>query len=192
MLNMCLPAWLDGGLKDMTEKPILTKSIIIPFPLKSSGRIPSGGIPNRNSQQSPRLHKHEAVSGVKMSSENRKRSKRQGSSSDIRGLMAYTGSGTQLCPSFNWGDAARAARLRSGLSPGRFGAEPRWQCDAKACSALPPTALPVVVSHSITMPPLCLPHSYYEVACLKKTKKGRGFCVFIYIYAQSKNNPNML
>lgn len=39
----------------------------------------------------------------------------------------------------------------------------------------------MVVSHSITMPPLCLPHSYYEVACLKNTVKGRGI-FFIYIH----------
>lgn len=46
----CLPACLERGLKAMTEKPILKKGIIILFPLKSGGRIPSGGIPNRNSQ----------------------------------------------------------------------------------------------------------------------------------------------
>ena len=34
---------------------------IILFPLKSSGRIPSGGIPNRRFQESPSLHHHEAV-----------------------------------------------------------------------------------------------------------------------------------
>lgn len=56
------------------------------------------------------------------------------------------------------------------------------QCNAKACSAVSPTTLPMVVSHSVTMPPLCLPHSYYEVACLKKTKKGGG--IFFYIYME--------
>lgn len=55
------------------------------------------------------------------------------------------------------------------------------QCNAKACSAVSPTTLPMVVSHSVTMPPLCLPHSYYEVACLKKTKKGGGI-FFLYIH----------
>lgn len=73
------------------------------------------------------------------------------------------------------------------------GTRPRRQCNAKACSAVSPTTLPMVVSHSITMPPLCLPHSYYEVARLKKTKKGGGFLLlFFYIYTWSKNNPNML
>lgn len=42
--------------------------------------------------------------------------------------------------------------------------------------------LPVVVSHSTMMPPLCLPHSYYEVASLKKTKKGGGFFFFLCIH----------
>lgn len=57
-----------------------------------------------------------------------------------------------------------------------------WQCNAKACSAVSPTTLPMVVSHSTTMPPLCLPHSYYEVASLKKAKKGGGFFFFLYIH----------
>lgn len=59
-----------------------------------------------------------------------------------------------------------------------------WQCNAKACSAVSPTTLPMVVSHSTTMPPLCLPHSYYEVASLKKTKKGGGIFFFFYVYME--------
>lgn len=50
MLNMSLPACLERGLEAMTEKSVLMKGIIILFPLKSGGKIPSGGIPDRNSQ----------------------------------------------------------------------------------------------------------------------------------------------
>ena len=62
------------------------------------------------------------------------------------------------------------------------GTRPRRQCNAKACSTVSPTTLPMVVSHSIMTPPLCLPHSYYEVACLKKTKKGGEFFFYMYIH----------
>lgn len=80
-------------------------------------------------------------------------------------------------------DTSSAARLCSGPFGASEWAGTRlcWQCNAKACSAVSPTTLPMVVSHSTTMPPLCLPHSYYEVACVKKShfiirsiKKGGG------------------
>lgn len=48
----------------------------------------------------------------------------------------------------------------------------------------------MVVSHSITMPLLCLPHSYYEVACLKKTKKGGG--IFLYMYTEQNQSKYAL
>lgn len=79
----------------------------------------------------------------------------------------------------------QCCRAPSWFITGRFraGTRPRWRCNAKACSALPPATLPMVVSRSTAMPPLRLPHSYYEVACLKKTKKGGGiFIIIIFFY----------
>lgn len=85
-------------------------------------------------------------------------------------------------PGGNCRDMSSAARLCSGPVGDSEWSRVCWQCNAKACSAVSPATPPVVVSHSTTMPPLCLPHSYYEVASLKKTKKGGGFFFFFNVY----------
>lgn len=101
MLNECLPAWLDWGLKVMAGKP-LTMKLLSCFLWNPVAEFPVGEFPIGDSSRA-QVCTIMKLWGMKMSLEKSKHSEKHGSSHSTWSLTAEVASKTPFCPSSNWG-----------------------------------------------------------------------------------------